>query len=83
MKDWFSYQGIVGISGSRDAIRQAFAAELLADGEGWMDMVRNRNRTAYTYNESVAREVEALIAERYYPLLLDFLAVMTRRENTE
>lgn len=57
--------------------------ELLVDGEGWMDMVRNRNRTAHTYNESVAREIETLIAERYYPLLQDFLDEMTRREAAE
>ncbi|TVQ96761.1 MAG: nucleotidyltransferase [Spirochaetaceae bacterium] len=83
MKDWFVYQGVVGISGSRDAIRQAFSAELIVDGEGWMDMVRNRNRTAHTYNESVAREVETLIANRYYPLLQIFLQEMTRREAAE
>ena len=45
MKDWFAYQGVVGIS--------------------------------------VAREVEALIADRYYPLLQDFLQEMTRRETAE
>lgn len=83
MKDWFEYQGIVGISGSRDAIREAFASALIKNGDAWMDMVRNRNRTAHTYNMTVARDVEGLIAETYYQQLLDFEKEMTQREANE
>lgn len=83
MKDWFSYQGVSGISGSRDAIRQAFAAGLITNGEDWMDMIRNRIRTAHTYNESVAREVETLIADRFYPVLQDFRDEMMQRGASE
>ena len=36
-----------------------------------MEMVRNRDRTARTYNERVAREVEVLIADLLLPWTVD------------
>lgn len=57
MKDYLTYQGITGITGSRDAIREAFRQNLVNDGEGWMETIVSRNRAAHTYNEEVAREI--------------------------
>ena len=57
MKDYFLYQGNPEISGSRDAIRSAFKNGLITDGEGWMEMIKSRNQTSHTYNESVANEI--------------------------
>ncbi len=34
MKDYFAYQGNADITGSRDAIREAFDKGLITDGEG-------------------------------------------------
>lgn len=83
MKDWLEYQGTTDISGSRDAIRAAYSAGLIADGDGWMQMLRTRNRTSHTYNETVAREVEARIVEQYRQLFHDFAATMRRRGREE
>ncbi|MFC0666890.1 nucleotidyltransferase substrate binding protein [Azotobacter chroococcum] len=68
MKDYFLYQGNPAISGSRDAIRTAFKQGLIADGEGWMEMIKSRNQTAHTYNESVANEIADSIMARYHAL---------------
>ena len=76
MKDYFEFQGNVLITGSRDAIREAFQRGLVADGEGWMDMVRNRNRTAHTYNEVVAKEIAEKIVRHYFPLFQSFESTM-------
>lgn len=57
LKDYLEYQGIQGIIGSRDTTRQAFANELIADGEGWMKMLESRNNTSHTYNEETAEEI--------------------------
>lgn len=43
MKDYFADQGNISITGSRDAIREAFNKGLITDGEGWMEMIRSRN----------------------------------------
>jgi nucleotidyltransferase substrate binding protein (TIGR01987 family) len=54
MKDYFEYQGTSSITGSRDATREAFNKRLISDGEGWMEMIKSRNKTSHTYNEETA-----------------------------
>ena len=75
MKDYFAWQGTVDITGSRDATRESFSKGLVADGEGWMEMIRSRNQTSHTYNEEVANEIAARITGQYAPL---FQAVLLR-----
>lgn len=72
MKDYFEYQGNMGISGSRDATREAFKASLITDGEAWMEMIKSRNETAHTYNEDTADQIFIKIIRRYYPLFRNF-----------
>ena len=69
LKDYLIWQGITGIVGSRDAIREAFSKGLLADGQGWMDMLVDRNRTSHTYNEETAEAILQNIQQRHHPLL--------------
>ncbi|KPA19409.1 nucleotidyltransferase substrate binding protein [Candidatus Magnetomorum sp. HK-1] len=68
IKDFFEYKGQTGIYGSRDAIRKAFESELIDDGENWMDMLINRNKTCHTYNEDTAKEISTTIINTYYSL---------------
>lgn len=79
MKDWLEYEGYSNIAGSRDAIRHAFTAGIVDDGESWMDMIRNRNRTAHIYNEDVAREIAGLILNRYLPAMSALMETMEQR----
>ena len=72
MKDYFLYQGNPGISGSRDAIRTAFKQGVIDDGEGWMEMIKSRNQTAHTYNESVANEITDKVMALYHDLFRQF-----------
>lgn len=76
MKDYFYYQGDSSITGSRDATREAFGKGLVADGEGWMEMIMSRNRTSHTYNQEVADEIANRITQRYYPLFQAFMQKM-------
>lgn len=72
MKDYLEYQGIQNITGSRDAIREAFQAGLLEDGENWMETIRSRKQTSHTYNEQVANEILEKIMKAYYSLFVNF-----------
>ncbi|MCC7503658.1 MAG: nucleotidyltransferase substrate binding protein [Saprospiraceae bacterium] len=72
MKDYLEYQGIQNITGSHDAIREAFQAGLLEDGENWMETIRSRNQTSHTYNEQVANEILEKIVTAYYSLFVNF-----------
>ena len=75
IRDYFRWQGNTGITGSRDAIREAFANGLIEDGDGWMRMLKDRNRTSHTYNEETAQEILKNILQLYHPL---FVALQTR-----
>ena len=81
MKDYFAFQGTVSITGSRDAIREAFLRELIEDGDTWMAMVRDRNRTTHTYNEAVALEIAGNIVNQYHALFLAFQQKMRELQN--
>lgn len=72
MKDYFYYQGNSQITGSRDATREAFKVGLVTDGEGWMEMLKSRNKTSHTYNQETASEIANKIKNWYFKLFLDF-----------
>ena len=72
MKDYFVYQGHTSITGSRDAVREAFAVELIADGQGWMDMIKSRNQSSHTDNPETADAVVKDVVERYAALFESF-----------
>lgn len=72
MKDYLAHQDNTDITGSRDATRAAFAANLLTDGEGWMDMIRSRNLTSHTYNLNVASDIARQVCERFWSAFVAF-----------
>jgi len=77
MKDYFAYQGNPGITGSRDAAREAFQKGLVVDGEGWMEMIKSRNQTSHTYQQKVADEIAGKIVGQYFTLFQHFLQKMS------
>lgn len=81
LKDFLTSQGISGIIGSKDATREAFANGLIEDGQAWMDMIRSRNQTSHSYNESVATAIFQDILERYYPAFLELQRVMEAKRS--
>lgn len=78
MKDFYENQGETNIQGSKDAIRLGYKRGLIEDGEGWMDMVASRTKTAHTYNRATAEEVIEAILYEYYPL---FQALLQKLEG--
>ena len=78
MKDYFVFQGNTEITGSRDATRQAFKANLIEDGDNWLKMVHNRNLTSHTYNEETSEEIYKNIVTIFYPLFVLFQKKMNQ-----
>ena len=70
LKDYLQQQGVAGVIGSRDATREAFKNELLADGEAWMDMIKARNLSSHTYNPEVAEDIVKNTLARFHPALV-------------
>ena len=81
LKDFLVDQGVSGISGSRDAVRQAVGRELLPTGteSTWMAMIRSRNLTSHTYNPALAEEIAQLIATQYGKELQSLQQELRRR----
>jgi nucleotidyltransferase substrate binding protein (TIGR01987 family) len=69
MKDFLVEQGFNNLIGSKDTTRQAFKSGIVSDGEIWMDMIKSRNLTSHTYDESLAEEVVTSIIEKYYSVM--------------
>jgi nucleotidyltransferase substrate binding protein (TIGR01987 family) len=76
MKDYFEEQGILGINGSRDAVRQAFKSALIEDGQVWLDMIQDRNIASHSYDEETAKELVIEIINTYYPQFNGFMEKM-------
>jgi nucleotidyltransferase substrate binding protein (TIGR01987 family) len=64
MKDYLSYNGI-HLKLPREVIKQAFANDIIADGQLWIDMLQDRNLMAHTYDEARARQAVEYICQRY------------------
>jgi len=66
-KDFLQDRGYAGLYGSKDVARQAFAIELVLDGEVWLDMIQSRNLSSHTYNQTTTDQILAAIRTDYYP----------------
>ena len=77
IKDFLLNQGNKNIYGSRDAIREAFSTGLIEDGERWMEMFVDRNKTSHTYNEETAKEIARNIFAHHFDL---FVALRQKME---
>ena len=76
MKDFLLEIGDVTLYGSKDATREAFKAELIKDGDVWMEMIKSRNKTSHTYNEETAQEIYLKILNEYHAVFLKFQEAM-------
>jgi len=72
MKDYFEYQGNSSITGSRDATREAFQKNILAQGNVWMEMIKSRNLTSHTYNKKIANDIVEKTMSQYLSAFQDF-----------
>ena len=76
IKDYYEYQGVTDIQGSRDAFRLAFNRGLIEDGEDWMKMIESRTKTAHTYNEGTADEIASAVQDIYFDLFKELHKTM-------
>jgi len=80
MKDFLEEEGINGIIGSKGAIRDAFNKGLIEDGQIWMDMIKDRNLAAHSYDEETAQDIITAIINTYYAQLKTFAEKMNSLE---
>ena len=83
IKDYYAFQGVTDIQGSRDAFRLAFNRGLIKDGENWMKMIESRVKTSHTYNEETAEEIASAILNTYFFLFLELRSAMDKLINVQ
>jgi nucleotidyltransferase substrate binding protein (TIGR01987 family) len=76
LRDFFRDQGFQNLHGSKDAVRKAFSEGLITDGQVWMDMILDRNRTSHTYNHEVAEKITHNICKVYCDQFLKLKAAL-------
>ena len=83
LKDFYEYQGVTGIQGSRDAARLAFRRGLVQNGEVWMDMIKSRNLTSHTYDEETAEKIVSAVRGQYIQEFVKLEERLTQLKDDE
>ncbi|MGM0457577.1 MAG: nucleotidyltransferase substrate binding protein [Cyanobacteriota bacterium] len=68
LKDYEEIEGFT-VKTPREALKQAFQAEIITQGQDWIEALQDRNLMAHTDNEKTAIAVEERIRHKYFPLL--------------
>lgn len=72
MKDYLEAQNVVLPQITpRAVIREAFEAQLIGDGEAWMDALDDRNKMSHTYSFERFEEVLERVRRRYVQAMDD------------
>jgi nucleotidyltransferase substrate binding protein (TIGR01987 family) len=69
MKSYLEYNGLTDISSPRSTIKAAFKEGIITEGELWLKMLEDRNRTSHTYDEATALDIYNNIKNKYITLL--------------
>lgn len=73
--------GYLNIRGPRPVLMKAFQDGYLHDGEKWMNMLLDRNRTSHTYNEDIAREIVRSVQDDYLELFAQLEQILIDLEK--
>lgn len=65
------YQGLRA-SSPRSVIKEAFREKFITDGDGWIDMLEDRNKTSHIYDEKQALKIYQKIKKTHFRLLENF-----------
>lgn len=76
--DYAKDKGFSDIYGSKDATRQAFAMNVIENGDVWMEMIQSRNLTSHTYNQDVTKQIIEAINKRYYSAFIKLETKLTQ-----
>lgn len=78
MKDFLNYNG-VSVKLPREIIKQAFANDIITDGQVWINMLEDRNLMTHTYDEERANLAVSHIRQDYLKGLAQLQEYLTQR----
>lgn len=69
VKDFLKNEGLNNISLPREVIKQGFHHHVIEDGQGWIEMMEDRNLMSHTYDEAKAQIAVSRITRHYLTAL--------------
>lgn len=67
MKLYLEDQGIIDEAlAPRSTIKSAFKHDVISNGDVWIEMMLDRNRTSHIYDETIAKDIVLRIQEVYF-----------------
>jgi nucleotidyltransferase substrate binding protein (TIGR01987 family) len=69
MKQYLEFNGVFEAKSPRDVIKHSFVVGIILDGDGYIEMMKDRNTSAHTYDEAMAQTLYLRIQSNHFPLL--------------
>lgn len=83
LRDYLEFSGVkLDLVTPRAAIKAAFAAGVIADGQAWIDMLEQRNIMSHTYNKSNFEKAISSI-DGHYLAALEEAFVFLKQKSLE
>lgn len=73
MKSYLEYEGVEDAQTPRSTIKAAFKYNLIKNGDDWIDMMLDRNKTSHVYDETLALEIYDRIKSHHLALLEELI----------
>lgn len=64
-REYLIEEYIVGINTPKIVMKEAYAADIINDEQGWLQIPNDRNSTSHIYNENVADEFYKRISKEH------------------
>lgn len=77
-----NYNGIE-VEPPRLVIKEAFKTNMIKDGQSWIDMLEDRNKTSHIYDEKQALSIYNKIKETHFKLLGDLAEDIAKLVDNE
>ena len=82
MKDFLLFSGIqLDIISPKNIIKESFAANIIKEGQLWIDMLEARNMLSHAYDQEVFENTLKAISKDYLSLLHGFKQFLDNKEE--
>ena len=80
LKDYLEAQGFQ-LNTPREIFKQAYQAQIISQGDLWLEALNNRNLTVHVYDEATSLQVIQLIRDKYFNLLKDLYQIFQKKKS--
>ncbi|MEO6328822.1 MAG: nucleotidyltransferase substrate binding protein [Ginsengibacter sp.] len=81
IQDILNERGYPEIKGPKPVIKQAFRDGIITNGQAWIDMLDDRNKSSHLYDETLALAIFDKIQQEYIIILTEFRNNILKKPN--